>query len=89
MTAKKKAVQSREDLDRLILSNLRTGIVPEPTAAAIDDLRYFEKRAAEGAPIKFDALANYMQEKHGLRLGQSGMHTLCTRQGIKPWWAKK
>jgi len=88
MVAKKKAVQSREDMDRFILSNLRVGMIPEPSEAAIDDLRYFETKASEGSAIRFDALATWMFKNHGIKIGKAGMHTLCTKNGITPWWSR-
>ena len=89
MTAKKKPAQTREDMDRFILSNLRTGSVPELSPAAIDDLRYFESKAMAGAAIKFDALYAWMEKNHGLTLKQGGLYTACTKAGIMPWWSRK
>lgn len=89
MVAKKKAVQSREDMDRFIQSNLRVGILPELTDAAIDDLRYFESKAMGGQAIKFDALQTWMEKNHGLKVGQRGLYTMMIKAGLMPWWAKK
>jgi hypothetical protein len=76
-------------MDRFIQSNLRVGILPELTDAAIDDLRYFESKAMSGQAIKFDALYAWMEKNHGLTLKKGGLYTACTKAGIMPWWSRR
>ena len=53
---------------------------------AVDDLRYFAKRATEGRPITFDALAEWMREHYGIDSRRRRMATLAKGKGIVPWW---
>lgn len=53
---------------------------------ATDDLRYFAKRAAEGRPITFEALAEWMRQHYEIDIGRTRLHTLARAKGIAPWW---
>ena len=55
-------------------------------AKAAEDLKYFAKRAAEGRPITFEALATWMQEHYGIEIGRRRLITLARAKGIATWW---
>lgn len=58
----------------------------ELPAKAADDLKYFAKRATDGRPITFEALAEWMREHYGIHIGRRRLSTLARVKGIAPWW---
>lgn len=56
------------------------------TPEAIEDLRYFQKRADEGKPMPFESLAEWLESKRGITAGRRGLYTACVVNGITPWW---
>jgi hypothetical protein len=57
--------------------------------AALDDVRYFAKRAAEGRPLTIRAFERWLNEKHQLKIGRERLAKLCLDHDIKPWWATR
>lgn len=55
-------------------------------AKAVEDLKFFAKRAADGRPITFESLAAWMQERYGIEIGRRRLSTLARTKGIVPWW---
>ena len=53
---------------------------------AVDDLKFFAKRAADGRPITFEALAGWMHDKYGIEIGRRRLITLARAKGIATWW---
>ena len=56
--------------------------------AAVDDMRYFAKRAKEGAVVSINGLSQWMEEKHGVKAGRSKLFNTMVKIGEKPWWSK-
>lgn len=53
---------------------------------AIDDLKYFAKRAAEGRPITIAALQKWMLDNHKQKIGVHKLSSIAREHGIEPWW---
>lgn len=64
------------------LSRHSLGLTPE----ALEDLRFFAKRAKENKPITVLALLKWFKEKHGLKFGRTRLYSLAIENGIEPWW---
>jgi hypothetical protein len=59
------------------------------TPAALEDLKYFEKRAKEGAPIRLESLLDWLKQHHGMVMGRVVLYKLMTNAGLTPWWAQR
>lgn len=71
-----------------LAANPRRGSATLPKAA-VDDLKFFAKRAEEGRVMAFTALTKWMLEKHGIAVGRIRLHTLAKAEGITPWWSAR
>lgn len=59
----------------------------EFSAAALDDLKFFAKRADEGRPLSFVGLQKWFLDKHSIKAGRRRLHNVATRHGLEPWWS--
>lgn len=55
---------------------------------ALDDMRYFAKRAKEGAVVSVTGLSQWMEERHGVKVGRAKLYNTMVKLGEKPWWTK-
>lgn len=78
--SKQQALESFIAEKRLIKSVL--------TKEALDDMRYFAKRAKEGAVISLCGMSQWMEEKHGIKAGRAKLYNAMVKLGEKPWWTK-
>ena len=53
---------------------------------AVDDLKFFGKKAKEGRPITRDGLRKWMLKKYSLNLGRMALYKQCIENGVEPWW---
>ena len=53
---------------------------------AMEDVKFFAQRAKEGRPISFQAMVDWLHDKHGITVGRGRLYTLAVANGIEPWW---
>lgn len=53
---------------------------------AVEDLKYFAKRASEGRPITIVALQKWMLDNYQQKIGVHKLATIAREHGIEPWW---
>lgn len=73
-------------LDAFIAVNKQQKV--ELPKAALDDMLYFAKRAKEGSVVSVSGLSQWMEEKHGVKVGRSKLFNAMVKIGEKPWWSK-
>lgn len=84
--SKKASAAIQPDIEAFLAKNVRDKIsLPN---AALDDMRYFAKRAKEGSVISIAGLAQWLQEKHGVRAGRTKLFNTMMKLGEKPWWSR-
>lgn len=79
-------MSKQKELDAFIAEKVRGNIaLPK---GALDDMRYFAKRAKEGTVISLAGIVQWMEEKHGVKAGRSKLYNAMVQIGEKPWWTK-
>lgn len=80
-----KPVDASDPRERYLERNMSAWAV-KLSPKAIEDLKYFAKRASEGRPITLAALQKWMLDSHKQKIVAHKLATLAREHGIEPWW---
>ena len=78
-----------ESLEDFVKANQMRKVPVALTPKALEDLKYFEKRAKEGSPIRLESLLDWLKQHHGMAIGRVVLYKLMTSAGLTPWWAHR
>lgn len=54
----------------------------------VEDLRYFAKRAKEGAAISGRGVQEWIAKKYGMNVGRTRLANICRRNDITMWTSR-
>lgn len=79
-------MSNRQSIEAFVAQKARSSTAMPKQA--LEDMRYFAKRAKEGAVVSITGLTQWMEEKHGIRAGRTKLYNEMVKLGERPWWAK-